>query len=64
VHGDADPTVPYQQSVELHKKLLEVGVKTEFITVPGGLHGKFEKEKNAEVNKAIIKFILGLDNFK
>jgi len=64
VHGDADPTVPYQQSVELHKQLLEIGVKTEFITVPGGLHGKFEKEKNAEVNKAIIKFILGLDNFK
>jgi acetyl esterase/lipase len=58
VHGDADPTVPYQQSVDLHKKLLEAGVKTEFITVPGGLHGKFDKEKNNEVNKAMLNFIL------
>lgn len=57
VHGDADPTVPYQQSVDLHKKLLEAGVKTEFITVPGGLHGKFDKEKNTEITKAIMKFI-------
>ena len=64
VHGDADPTVPYQQSVDLHKKLKDAGVITEFITVPGGLHGKFEKEKNSEVNKAIINFILKLDAFK
>ncbi|MBC7938006.1 MAG: alpha/beta hydrolase [Rhizobacter sp.] len=64
VHGDADPTVPYQQSVELHKKFKEVGVTTEFITVEGGQHGKFEKEKNSEVNKAIMKFILDLPNFK
>ncbi len=57
VHGDADPTVPYQQSVKLHDKLVAAGVQTEFITVPGGQHGKFEKEKNSEINKAIIKFI-------
>ncbi|MBN8675671.1 MAG: alpha/beta hydrolase [Chitinophagales bacterium] len=62
VHGDADPTVSYQQSVELHKKFNEVGVKTEFITVPGGLHGKFDKEKNSEINKRIADFLqeLGL----
>ena len=64
VHGDADPTVPYQQSVDLHKKFKEVGVTTEFITVEGGLHGKFEKEKNSEVNKAIMNFILNLPAFK
>ncbi len=64
VHGDADPTVPYQQSVDLHKKLLAASVKTEFMTVPGGLHGKFEKEKNSEINKAVLKFILSLDSFK
>lgn len=64
VHGNADPTVPYQQSVELHEKLLKAGIKTEFITVEGGLHGKFEKEKNSEINKRIIDFILELDNFK
>ncbi|MBC7948071.1 MAG: alpha/beta hydrolase [Chitinophagaceae bacterium] len=57
VHGDADPTVPYQQSVDLHKKFVDAGVKTEFITVKGGLHGKFDKEKNSEINKAIIEFL-------
>jgi len=57
VHGDADPTVPYQQSVDLHNKLKDAGVVTEFITVEGGLHGKFPKEKNSEVNKAIATFL-------
>ena len=57
VHGDADPTVPYQQSVNLHKKLEEAGVVTKFMTVPGGLHGKFTKEQNAEINKAIVEFL-------
>jgi dipeptidyl aminopeptidase/acylaminoacyl peptidase len=57
VHGNADPTVSYQQSVVLHKKLMDLGVKTEFITVEGGLHGKFEKSKNDEINLAIMKFI-------
>jgi dipeptidyl aminopeptidase/acylaminoacyl peptidase len=60
VHGDADPTVTYQQSVDIHKKFLEVGVKTEFITVPGGLHGKFDKDKNSEINKAIASFLISL----
>lgn len=64
VHGDADPTVPYQQSVDLHKKLVQAGVKTEFITVDGGLHGKFEKDKNSELNKAMIEFIMSLPVFK
>jgi acetyl esterase/lipase len=60
VHGNADPTVSYQQSVVLHKKLMDLGVKTEFITVEGGLHGKFEKSKNDEINLAIMKFIAEL----
>lgn len=57
VHGDADPTVSYQQSVDLHKKLMEAGIKTEFMTVKGGLHGKFDREKNSELNKAIAEFL-------
>nr|WP_315148639.1 alpha/beta hydrolase [uncultured Flavobacterium sp.] len=64
VHGNADPTVPYQQSVDLYKKLQELGVKSQFITVEGGLHGKFDKEKNNEINAAILQFIAGLDSFK
>ncbi len=57
VHGDADPTVPYQHSIDLHARLLAQGVRTEFITVPGGLHGKFDREKNVEINNAIVAFI-------
>ena len=57
VHGDADPTVPYAQSVALHKKLLEMGIKTEFMTVPGGQHGKFPADENKKMNDAIMKFL-------
>lgn len=57
VHGDADPVVPYQQSVDLKKKLDEFGIKNKFMTVEGGEHGKFPAEKNSEVNKAIIDFL-------
>ncbi|MGC4232296.1 MAG: alpha/beta hydrolase [Niabella sp.] len=61
VHGDADPTVPYQQSVDLKKKLDAAGVKNRFITIPGGLHGKFSKEENSMVNKEIISFLKELN---
>lgn len=57
VHGNADPIVPYEQSVKLHQKLDKAGVYNEFITVDGGKHGNFEKEKNSEINKATIVFL-------
>lgn len=57
VHGDADPMVPYQQSVDLYNKLQAAGVQAQFITVEGGQHGKFAKEKSSEVNEAIITFL-------
>jgi acetyl esterase/lipase len=39
IHGDADPTVPYTQSVRLHKGLADAGVANELMTIPGGGHG-------------------------
>jgi acetyl esterase/lipase len=39
IHGDADPTVPYTQSVRLHKALTDAGVANELVTMPGGKHG-------------------------
>lgn len=39
IHGDADPTVPYTQSVRLHKALTDKGVPNELMTIPGGKHG-------------------------
>ena len=63
-HGDADPTVPIQQSIDLKKMLDELGVKNEFMIIPGGLHGKFSAAQNAELDTAIMKFILSLKEFK
>lgn len=57
VHGNADPIVPYEQSVKLHQKLDKAGVYNEFITVEGGQHGNFSKEKNTEINMAIMVFL-------
>jgi acetyl esterase/lipase len=39
LHGDADPTVPYEQSVALVKALKNAGDDAVLITVPGGKHG-------------------------
>lgn len=57
VHGNADPIVPYSQSVQLQKKLAAVGVYNEFITVEGGGHGTFDKEKKTEIAVAVLKFL-------
>jgi acetyl esterase/lipase len=39
LHGDADPTVPYEQSVALVKALKDARDDADLITVPGGRHG-------------------------
>ncbi len=57
VHGDSDPIVPYSQSIQLQKKLADVGVCNEFITVEGGGHGNFEKEKKTEIASQILVFL-------
>ncbi len=64
VHGDADPTVPQRQSLALYKKFQEAGVKTQFVNVEGGLHGKFTKEKNSEINQQIMDFLKEVGVYK
>lgn len=39
VHGDADGTVPINQSQSLHAALVAAGVPSRFITIKGGGHG-------------------------
>jgi len=39
IHGDQDPIVPYVLSENMHKKLLEMNVGSNLITVEGGVHG-------------------------
>ena len=62
IHGDADPIVPYEQSVELYKKLQENNVKSEFMTVKDGKHGGLTKEEKSLFSKKMWEFLdqLGL----
>ena len=62
VHGNADSVVPYSQSEQLFEKLNKMNVKTDFITIENGGHGKFSKEENRTVSDAMWKFLkeLGL----
>ncbi len=43
IHGNADPTVPYDHAVALHRALTANGNRCDFITVPGGTH-RFSSE--------------------
>ena len=57
IHGDADPTVPYQHAIMLHEKLDEVGVPNELHTVPGGRHGGFNQEQTLAIFETIRRFL-------
>ncbi len=57
VHGDADPTVEYEQSQLLVQALSAAGVKHEFTTIPGGGHGGFLSEYNTQINNEVVAFL-------
>ena len=57
VHGDADPIVPYEQSVILFEKLKAHNVKSHFVTIKGGLHGKFEKADRDNIAHELKQFL-------
>ena len=57
VHGDGDPIVPYTQSVNLYKALKEHNIKSEFITIPNGKHGKFSKAEKKMFNDKMWEFL-------
>jgi acetyl esterase/lipase len=44
IHGDTDPTVPYEHGVSITKMLRDEGNDAEMINVPGGLHGDFMRD--------------------
>ncbi|MBW4891882.1 alpha/beta hydrolase [Mucilaginibacter sp. HMF5004] len=57
IHGDADHTVPYQQSLLLLDKLKAFGVKVEMYTAKGGRHGNFNETQNNEIEKLANGFV-------
>jgi acetyl esterase/lipase len=56
IHGDADPVVPYEQSVRLTKELKAAGDQAELITVPGGQHG-FPPDEMSKLWPQIFKWL-------
>jgi len=56
LHGDADPLVPYEQSVNLTKAIRSAGGDAELITVPGGKHG-FTPQQMDELWPRIFKWL-------
>ncbi|MGL5876011.1 MAG: alpha/beta hydrolase fold domain-containing protein [Xenococcaceae cyanobacterium] len=57
IHGDADPIVPYSQSLRLHQVLDRAHVPNQLITVPGGKHGDFDFIEMEKINRAIEQFL-------
>jgi acetyl esterase/lipase len=57
IHGDADPVVPYSQSVRLHKALDKVGVTNKLVTIKGGEHGNFNRTDTVNAYAAIKEFL-------
>jgi acetyl esterase/lipase len=56
IHGDADPTVPYQQAVRLQAALQQTGATSEFVTIPGGKHGNFPPDQQIRAVDAVRAF--------
>lgn len=57
IHGDADPTVPYDHAVRLRDALTEAGVPNQLHTVPGGGHGNFSAAQYVEAYEVIRAFL-------
>ncbi len=57
IHGDADPTVPYQHALRLQSALESAGVSHELVTIPGGKHGGFSPDERVRIYTAIREFL-------
>lgn len=57
IHGDADPTVPYEHAVRLHKGLENKGVVNQLHTIAGGKHGGFSRDQSKVALGVIQAFL-------
>ncbi|MCX6620428.1 MAG: prolyl oligopeptidase family serine peptidase, partial [Acidobacteria bacterium] len=57
IHGDQDPTVPYQHAVRLHGALDEFKIPNKLVTVPGGMHGGFPVSEMVRAHTEIREFL-------
>ena len=57
IHGDADPTVPYDQGVREVEAMKKAGNVAELYTVPGGRHGNFPRDQVLKIWSTIEAFL-------
>ncbi|NKB32481.1 MAG: alpha/beta hydrolase fold domain-containing protein [Pseudomonadales bacterium] len=57
IHGDADPVVPYDHAVKLHRGLDQVEVVNALVTIPNGLHGGFPADEMLRAYGSIFSFL-------
>jgi acetyl esterase/lipase len=57
IHANADPAVPYSQSVRLQQALKKVGVDGDLITLSGPRHGGFTRSENHRIFRTIKLFL-------
>lgn len=57
IHGNQDPTSPYELAVEFHGALTKAGVPNELFTVANGKHGGFGDADTVRIYEAIAAFL-------
>jgi len=57
IQGDADPTVPYTQTLRLREALTKANVTNELVTIPGGKHGGFTPAERTMIYTRIRAFL-------
>lgn len=57
IHGDTDPTVPYQHALRLRDALNQAKVQNQLLTIPGGKHGGFTPEERVRIFAKIQEFV-------
>jgi len=58
IHGDADPTSPYEYAGKFHEALTKMGVPNQLVTIPGGKHGGFTDDETVKIYAAITSFLI------
>jgi len=61
LHGDADKTIAYEQSLLLEAALKAAGVNCFLRRVPGGKHGDFSSEYRSIIEEDILHFLSELN---
>lgn len=57
IHGNQDPTSPYEYAVAFHAQLTRAGVVNQLLTVPNGRHGGFSDAETLRIYETITAFL-------